>query len=210
MAAIGPRSTDATYAVARRSRGKESVGLVTPIVAISDHWIITSSMCSVIATLTTVIVTLTNFRQRRLDIQQRQEEMRDRQIERAERARERRLRERTILLAVQQETATNIQRCREHAVEPLVQTEWLRWAEELALIDGRIYRAAKDAEPAVEQVNHDIQVRHAWERIEEEQDAALAALLTLAGWIEYGLTQRQREAEHDASVPAAQGRNPIG
>ncbi len=175
-----------------------------PTAAIADHWIITSSVCSVIATVTTVIVTLANFRQRRLDIEQRQEELRDRQIEREERARERRLRERTILLAMQQETATNIERCRAHAVEPLAQTEWLRWAEELALIDGRIYRAAKDAEPAVDQVNHDILIRHAWDRIEAEQDEALAALLTLAGWIEYGLTQRQREAEQDASVPAQQ------
>jgi hypothetical protein len=169
--------------------------------AIADRWIILSSICSLIATLTTVIVTITNFRQRRMDIRQRQEELRDRQIEREERARERRLRERTVLLAVQQETATNIQRCREHAVEPLSQTEWLRWAEELALIDGRIYRAAKEAEPFVDQVNHDILVRHAWDRIETEQDEALAALLTLAGWIEYGLTQRQREVENDARHP---------
>lgn len=175
--------------------------LVLPIVAISDRWIISSSVCSLIATFTTVIVTIANFQQRRLDIRQRQEEMRDRQIERAERARERRLRERTILLSIEQETATNIQRCREHAVEPLAQTEWHRWSEELALIDGRIYRAARDAEPRVDQVNHDIQVRHAWERIEKEQDEALALLLTLAGWIEYGLTQRQQEAESGVTVP---------
>jgi hypothetical protein len=178
------------------------VDLLIPMFAISDHWIITSSICSVIATLSTVIVTITNFRQRRLDIEQRQVELRDRQVEREGHARERRLRERTVLLSVQQETATHIQRCREHAVEPLLQSEWHRWAEELALIDGRIYRAAKEAEPFVDQVNHDILVRHAWERI-EEQDEALASLLTLAGWIEYGLTQRQREAENDAAMPLA-------
>jgi hypothetical protein len=181
------------------------VGFLLPIVAISDRWIIISSICSVIATSTTVIVTLVNFHQRRLDILQRQEELHDRQIEREERARERRLRERTILISIQQETATNIQRCREHAIEPLMQTEWMRWAEELALIDGRIYRAARDAEPFVDQVNHDVQVRHAWERLEAEQDKTLAVLLTLAGWIEYGLTQRQREAESDAAEPAAMG-----
>jgi len=178
------------------------VGFVLPIIAISDRWIIISSICSVIATSTTVIVTLVNFHQRSLDIQQRQEELHDRQMEREERARERRLRERTILLSIQQETAMNIRRCREHAIEPLIQTEWMRWAEELALIDGRIYRAARDAEPFVDQVNHDIQVRHAWERLEDEQDRALAVLLTLAGWIEYGLTQRQREAESDAAETA--------
>jgi hypothetical protein len=186
----------------------EGVGPLQPLFAISDHWIITSSICSVIATSTTVIVTVVNFRQRSLDIEQRKVELHDRQIEREERARERRLRERTVLLSVQQETATNIQRCREHAVEPLVQSEWHRWAEELALIDGRIYRAAKEAEPFVDQVNHDILIRHAWERIEEEQDEALAALLTLAGWIEYGLTQRLREAENDAVSPPEQEPTP--
>lgn len=156
----------------------------------TDTWVAVSALGSAVTAAVTAWIAWLNYRQRQDELRAQHEEVQDRQAERRERARQRRRHERTILLALQQETDANIRLCKQHAREPLALAAWRAWAEEVPEFAESVAQAAARAEPLLLRVNRAIETDKEYATIAEAQDAAVDVLFTLAGWIEHGLRER--------------------
>jgi hypothetical protein len=164
------------------------------VFAVTDLWVILSSIGSVTTAIVTAWIAWLNYRQRKDELHAQHEELLDRQIERRERERQRRRHERTILLALYEETQHNIRICKQHLRDPLRYDAWRRWSEELPEFAESVFQAAKQAEPLVVRVNHAIDTGKNDANLAHEQDAALDLLFTLAGWLDHGLQERTSDA----------------
>lgn len=163
------------------------------VFAVSDYWIVVSSVGSAATAVVTASIAWLNYHQRRDELRAHHEELLDRQAERQERERQRRRHERTILLSLQEETQENIRTCKQHLREPLGLGVWRRWAEELPEFAESVFQAAKQVEPLAVRANHAIDTGKDDDTVSRAQDEALQTLFTLAGWIDHGLKERTTE-----------------
>jgi hypothetical protein len=163
------------------------------VFAVSDFWIVVSSIGSAATAVVTAWIAWLNYNQRKDELRAQHEELLDRQAERQERARQRRRHERTILLSLQEETQENIRICKQHVRTPLGLSVWRRWAEELPEFAESVFQAAKQVEPLAVRVNHAIDTGRDDDTVARAQDEALQILFTLAGWIDHGLKERAGE-----------------
>jgi hypothetical protein len=163
------------------------------VLAATEIWLIVSSLATAVTAIVTAWIAWLNYHQRKDELRAQHEELLDRKAERKERERERRRHERTILLALQDETQENIRVCKQHLRQPLALDAWRRWAEELPEFAESVFQAAKQAEPLAIRVNHAVDAGRDDATLAQAEDAALDALFTLAGWIEHGLKERASE-----------------
>src|SRR4051812_6852833 len=101
------------------------------VLATTEVWIIVSSLGSATTAIITAWIAWLNYNQRKDELRAQHEELLDRQVKRREWERQRRRHERTILLALQEETQENIRICKQHLRQPLALVAWRRWAEEV-------------------------------------------------------------------------------
>ncbi len=163
------------------------------VLAVSDFWVVISSIGSAATAVVTAGIAWLNYNQRKDELRAQHEELLDRQAERRERERQRRRHERTVLLALQEETQENIRICKQHARQHLALAAWRRWAEELPEFAESVFQAAKEVEPLAIRVNHAIDTDRDDATVARAEDEALHTLFTLAGWIDHGLKERADE-----------------
>jgi hypothetical protein len=184
---------------------KRACGRVRIVLAVTDFWIVVSSIGSAATAVVTAGIAWLNYNQRKDELHAQHEELLDRQAERRERERQRRRHERTILLALQDETQDNIRICKQHLRQPLGLAAWRRWAEELPEFAESVFQAAKGVEPLAIRVNHAIDNDRDDATVARAEDEALQALFTLAGWINHGLKERANEQAEKGSGFGARG-----
>jgi hypothetical protein len=161
------------------------------VLAVTEVWLIVSAVATAVTAIVTAWIAWLNYNQRKDELRAQHEELLDRQADRRER--QRRRHERTILLALQEETQENIRVCKQHLRKPLTLAAWRRWAEEMPEFAESVFQAAKRAEPFAIRVNHAIDTGRDDATVAQAEDAALDTLFTLAGWIEHGLQERTSE-----------------